>query len=143
MVHQNEGHKKGKSFVLVLVILSLLLASLGGLLPTIAEAHQTEALIFRLSSEPPCRDCEDKSLPVDTQQLNTCDVAMLPGPAFVIFNTRPVRSFGNNWDILSSYHSGLVCEPKDIIFRINVPNTVFWLMNGHICHYLDIPPPTY
>jgi hypothetical protein len=135
--------KKGKSLVLTLVILSLLLASLDGLSPRIAEAHQTATLTFRFSSEPPCRDGEGESLPVAPRQLNTRDVAMLQGAALLIFNTRPIRSFGNNWDISSSYLSGITCEPKEIIFRIYVPNTVFGLMKGHICHYLDIPPPTY
>lgn len=134
--------KKGKSLVLALVILALLLASLGGLSPRIAEAHQT-ATLFGLVSEPPCRDGEGESLPMAPRQLNTRDVAMLQGAALLIFNTRPIRSFGNNWDILSSYLSGLTSKPKEIVFRIYVPNTVFGLMNGHIYHYLDIPPPTY
>ena len=134
--------KKGKSLVLTLVILALLLASLDGLSSKIAEAHQT-ATLFGLVSEPPYRDGEGTSLPVAPRQLNTRDVAMLQGTALLIFNTRQIRSFGNNWDILSSYLSGLTCKPKETIFRIYVPNTVFGLMKGHICHYLDIPPPTY
>lgn len=134
--------KKGKSLVLALVILALLLASLDGLSSKITEAHQT-ATFFGLVSEPPCRDGEGKSLPVAPRQLNTRDVAMLQGTAVLIFNTRQIRSFGNNWDILSSYLSGLTYKPKEMIFPIHVPNTVFGLTKGHIYHYLDIPPPTY
>lgn len=134
--------EKRKIFIPILVSFLIYGLIWYGLLPTIVKPIQSELFSSSLSEKIPLHDGESYPVSLPLRQVNEGSDVFAQIVAGTSLYKVPTKSHGNVRSALCyRYHNTDPSHAEISLCIIDSPNTVFKPTNGHVCRYLDIPPP--
>ena len=111
-------------------------------LSTIVKPIQSEPFSSSLSEKIPLHDGESYPVSLPLWQVNEGSDVFAQIVAGTSLYKVPTKRPGNVRSALCYCYPNTDSSHAEISLHIiDSPNTVFKLTNGHVCRYLDIPPP--
>lgn len=136
--------RREKRHIFICILASFLVYGLiwYGLLPTIVKPIQGEPFSSTLSEKIPLQDRESYPASLPLWQVNESNGVFAQIVTGTSLYRVPTKSPGNVRSALCyCCHNTDSSHAEISPHIIDSPNTVFKLTNGHVCRYLDIPPP--